>query len=158
MYQSGRNCTGGGISKRSDKWSCKGKVSEVVKKSKNRQICGAQKDQFKNKCPRSGQNIVLWVIACLMKCLHCSHRSNNLVAAALVKEKCLWLKLGQRYFNHFHRNLTNMCQNLAGRGRCERCDRRSCQRILLKYFMVWRRQWDGGLKNLRRGVTGGEMG
>ena len=117
-----------------------------------------KKYQFKNKCPRSGQNIVLWVIARHMKCLHISQRSNNLVAAALVKEKYLRLKLGQRYFHYFHRNLTNMCQNLAGRGRCERCDRSSCQRILLKYFMVWRRQWDGGLKNLRRGVTGGEMG
>ena len=90
--------------------------------------------------------------------LDVSNVTLSIVTAALANRKLLRLpnKINFNMVNkfHFHSTVTNMCQNLARRGRCERCDRGSCQRILLKYF-IDRRRWDGGLKIFVRGFTAG---
>ena len=106
----------------SDKWLCKGKVSEVVKNLKLRLM----KYVVPEKVQISQQNMpnlarilnCVWLLVLYEMCTKCT--------------KCWSYEM-----------CTKMWQNLGRSGWSERCDKRSCQRILLKYFTVrWR--WQGG--------------
>ena len=103
-------------------------------KTKAYEICGARKStNFPTKYAKSGQNLELCVIAGLIWNVY-----------KMYKVLVIW-------------NVYKMWQNLGRSGWSERCDKRSCQRILLKYFTVrWRWQHGGGWRgaeNLRRGLA-----